>query len=254
MASNLRYIGKMDTGKSNLNSRAELKLEHSGKAYLEFDQGNLNAGKVGIKEFKPHSKIATSLWFQPSTNKGGLEVVGDVGHDTTVTVSPNYPLPQDVMQVPIKLVTKKTVKAVDAKITAKPMQKGVNVELSKNLSNTKHFEKGTLTIDHPSNTVQMQIQSKQFDWQNMKHDLRLTVLTPFGDSSTAAKNSLKYTGAVNSDLKVTAEMCQPREKGNLARLAAEYKMGDVVAEASCDLTSDKQLTNHNLILKTTLDI
>ena len=38
------------------------------QAYLEFDQGNLNAGKVGIKEFKPHSKISTSLWFQPSTN------------------------------------------------------------------------------------------------------------------------------------------------------------------------------------------
>jgi len=254
MASNLRYIGKMDTGKSNLNSRAELKLEHSGKAYLEFDQGNLNAGKVGIKEFKPHSKISTSLWFQPSTNKGGLEVVGDVGHDTTVTVSPNYPLPQDIMQVPVKLVTKKRVQAVDAKITAKPLQKGVNVELSKDLSNIKHLKKGTLTVDHPTNTAELQIQSQQFDWQNIKHDLRLTALTPFGNSSAAAKNSLKYTGAINSDLKVTAEMCQPRAKGNLARLTAEYKMGDVVAEASCDLSAERQLVNHNLILKTTLDI
>lgn len=253
MASNLRYIGTMDTGKSNLNSRAEIKLD-SGKAYLDFDQGNLNAGKLGIKEFKPHSKVSTSLWFQPSTNKGGLEVVGDVGHDTTVTVSPNYPLPNDIMAVPVKLVTKKSVKAVDVKVTAKPLQKAVCVELSKNLDNTKHFQKGSLHIDHPNDTVSLRLQSKQLDWQNIKHDLRLTMLTPFGNSTQAAKNSLLYTGEVNSDLKVKAEMCQPQDKGNLAKLSAVYKMGDVEAIASCDLTADKKLTNTNLVLKTTLDI
>eukprot|EP00240_Pyramimonas_obovata_P013621 CAMPEP_0118920842 /NCGR_PEP_ID=MMETSP1169-20130426/272_1 /TAXON_ID=36882 /ORGANISM="Pyramimonas obovata, Strain CCMP722" /LENGTH=243 /DNA_ID=CAMNT_0006861447 /DNA_START=91 /DNA_END=822 /DNA_ORIENTATION=- len=243
----------MDTGKSNLNSRAEIKLD-SGKAYLDFDQGNLNAGKLGIKEFKPHSKVSTSLWFQPSTNKGGLEVVGDVGHDTTVTVSPNYPLPSDVMQVPVKLVTKKKVKAVDAKVTAQPLQKAVNVELSKNLSNTKHFQKGSVTIDHPKDTISLQLQTKQYDWQNIKHDLRLTIMTPFGNSTQSAKNTLLYTGEVNKDLKVTAEMCQPQAKGNLAKLSAKYKMGDIEAVASCDLTGERKLENHNLQLKTTLDI
>lgn len=254
MAPNVRYIGTMDTGKSNVNSRAEISLEKSGKAYLDFDQGDIHAGKIGIKGFKLHDKLSASLWYQPESNKGNLELIGDVGHDTTVTVSPNYPLPSDLMQVPVKLVTRQKVKAVDAKVTALPLKKSAEIELGKNLSHTKHFKRGTLTINHPKDTIALELQTKQYEFQDIKHDLRLTMMTPFGSSTEAAKNTLLYTGEVSSDLKIKAEMCQPKAKGNLARLSAVYKMGDVEAVASCDLNSEKQLVNSNLMLKTTLDI
>lgn len=254
MASNLRYIGTMDTGKSNLNSRVEFKLDHSGKAFLDFDQSNLNAGKVGIKGFKPHDKLSTSLWFQPSAQKGNLEMVADVGYDTTVTVSPNYPLPQDIKQVPVKLVTKKNIKAIDWKLTAHPLSKEVNVLAIKDLSHMKHFEKASVMIDHPKDTVSLRLQSKQYDFQNMKHDFRLTSLMPFGSSDVAQKNTLLYTGEVNSELKIKAEMCQPKAKDTHAKVSAVYKLGDVEATATADLNSEMKLVNSNLMLKTTLDM
>jgi len=249
----MKYIGCLDTGKSTLNSRAELKLSNGGVAFLDFYQSNLNDGKVGIKGFKAHDKLKASAWFQPSTNKGNLELVGDIGYDTTVTVSPNYPLPQDMKQVPVKFVTKKKIKAVDATITAKPLAQAVSLQLTKSLD-SKHFSKGTLIVDHPENTVSLALQTNTFEFQNIKHDLRLTMLTPFGSSSVAAKNSLLYTGIVTDELRIKAEMHQPRAKGNMATLSAVYKMGDIEATANVDVTSEMQLANSNLILKTTLDI
>lgn len=255
MSSGLRYIGTMDTGKSNLNSRAEYSIDKGGKAFLEFDQGAVSAGKLGIKDFKAHDKLSASICYQPSTKKGSLDLLADVGHDTNVTVPISYPLPSDVMQIPVKIVSKKgIIKGVDSKITAKPLQKAVCVELSKCLADTKHFQKASVTIDHPADTIALQLQSKQYDWQDIKHDLRLTMMTPFGSSTAAAKNTILYTGEVSKDLKITAEMCQPQAKGNLAKLKAVYKMGDVEATATADLTSDKKLENANLLLKTTLDI
>ena len=59
---------------------------------------------------------------------------------------------------------------------------------------------------------------------------------------------------MNTELKIRAEMCQPRVKDSIAKLSAIYKIGDIKAVASCDMNSDKQLTNSNLMLKTTLDI
>jgi hypothetical protein len=255
MSTGLRYIGTMDTGKSNLNSRAEFKIDKGGKAFLQFDQGAVSSGKLGIKDFKAHDNLSASLCYQPSTKKGNLELLADVGHDTTVTVPVSYPLPTDVMQVPVKIVSKKNIiKNVDSKITAKPLQKAVEVQLSKCLKSTKHFDKASLLIDHPADTISLRLQSKSYNWQDIDHDLRLTMMTPFGNSTQAAKNSLLYTGKVNSDLSVSAEMCQPQAKGNLAKLKAVYKMGDVEATATCDLTSEKKLENANLILKTTLDL
>jgi hypothetical protein len=43
------------------------------------------------------------VWLE--SQKGNLEMVADVGYDTIVTVAPNYPLPQDVMQLPVKVCT-----------------------------------------------------------------------------------------------------------------------------------------------------
>jgi hypothetical protein len=250
----MKYIGTLDTGKSNLKSRAEFKLDKGGVAFLEFDQGDLNQGKLGLKGFMAHDKLKTSLWYQPSTNKGNLEMVADVGYDTTVTVAPNYPLPQDVMQVPVKFITKKTVKAVDVMVTARPLAKSGSLSLRKTLPDSKHFSKGVVQIDHPEDTISMSLWSNQFEFQNIKHDLKLTMLTPFGNSSVAAKNTLLYTGVITDELKIKAELCQPRAKGNLATLSAVYKIGDIEATASVDVTSNNQLANSNLILKTTLDI
>jgi len=57
---------------------------------------------------------------------------------------------------------------------------------------------------------------------------------------------------ITDELKIKAEMCQPRAKGNLATLSAVYKIGDIEATASIDVTSNNQLANSNLILKTDL--
>jgi len=222
------------------------------QAFLEFDQSNLNDGKVGIKGFKAHDKLKTSLWYQPSTNKGNFEMVADVGYDTTVTVAPNFPLPQDVMQLPVKFVTKKTVKATDVMVTARPLAKSASLSLRKYFGDSKHFSKGVVAIDHPEDTISMSLWTNQWEFQNIKHDLKLTMLTPFGSSSVAAKNTLLYTGVITDELKVKAEMCQPRAKGNLATLSAVYKIGDIEATASIDVTSNNQLANSNLILKTNL--
>mmetsp|Transcript_18614 Transcript_18614/g.25809 ORF Transcript_18614/g.25809 Transcript_18614/m.25809 type:complete len:258 (+) Transcript_18614:94-867(+) len=243
-----KYVGTLNVGTSVLTSRAEVKLENSGKAFLEFKQGEPGKGKIGITDVLMFdNKVKTSGWYSATDKKGQLDLTGDVTKDMNLLVSAPLPLPQDLTQVPCKLTVKRKLKIADAKLMLFSKEKKAQLELMKKLDHDI-FSKGTLTLDSAKQSGTLKLETKKFDQMDMKHMLTMGITANVNDTSKPTSTVL-YKCEVSGDLNVNAQLDYPPIKGHMTKVSAEYNMGEVKATASCFVDSMQAFSEPNLELK-----
>jgi hypothetical protein len=87
-------------------------------------------------------------WGVPTAQTGKLEVDASVADNINLIVSPSIPLPSDLYDCPVKLVTKHSLKspAISTKLTIHPLASKGELEVTKEFDHDL-LSKAVLTVD-----------------------------------------------------------------------------------------------------------
>lgn len=231
MGYNTAYEGTLNLSKKSLKSKMETKLEKSGKAYVEFNGSDLNDATVGLKDVQVQDKMKATVSYHVASQTGKLEVDATVADNINLIVSPSIPLPSDMYDCPVKLVTKHTLKSpgISTKLTIHPLASKGELEVTKSFDHDL-LSKAVLTVDSQKQNAKLVLTTPTHVLLDIDHSVEITASGGLEKSPMAAECLYKASkGDLLMKLKLTSA-----QKGELK---AEYKLDKLTAMATVPITS-----------------
>jgi hypothetical protein len=154
-----------------------------------------------------------------------------VADNINLIVSPSIPLPSDMYDGPVKLVTKHSLKspAISTKLTIHPLAGKGELELTKTFDHDL-LSKAVLTVDSAKQNAKLVLSTPTKLLMDIKHSVEVTASGGLEKAPVAAECLYKAEkGDFLCKLKLTSKQT--------GELKAEYKLDKLTAVATVPITS-----------------
>mmetsp|Transcript_10409 Transcript_10409/g.19760 ORF Transcript_10409/g.19760 Transcript_10409/m.19760 type:complete len:261 (+) Transcript_10409:81-863(+) len=241
MGYDTQYKGKVivkgtDLKSSKLVSIFETKLEKSGKAYLEFNGGEIAGCSVGVRDVKVHDKVTGSVNYCPQSKKGKAVISTTAVEGMEIIASPNLPPPASLAEVDIKMITKHKLSnpELETKLTIYPFKSQGMLEVLKKVDHAL-LKQAKMTVDSGKQSASLMLVSHTKPLFQFDHSMELTLDGLAVKSKPNGKILLKTQ--FNKELSSKVQIDMSSSGSAKGKLMAEYKMGKLTAVGTVPVTS-----------------